>query len=297
MHDLGAGGIRVGDIEMAEAIPHPCGGHIITDNHIHHIGLVNAPAVGILIMLSGQNQIAHNEIDHTFYTAISVGWTWGYGESPCQDNKVEFNHLHDLGQGMLSDMGGVYTLGIQPGTVVRNNLIHDVNVSVYGGWGLYTDEGSSGIVFESNVVYRCQSAGFHQHYGQANFIRNNIFAFNKEAELARTRIVTGTSFTFTNNIIYFDSGWLFSGNWGDDLEMDCNIYFDTRSTNGNRQALEALRAWQKHGHDQHSLFVDPMFVSPRRDNFRLKPNSPALRLGFRQIDLSTVGVRDKFRQP
>jgi hypothetical protein len=297
MYDLGAGGIRLGESDLDEALPHPCGQHIITDNHIHHIGLVNAPAVGIFVLLSGQNRIAHNEVDHTYYTAISVGWSWGYAETPCRDNIVEFNHLHDIGRGMLSDMGGVYTLGVQTGTVVRNNLIHDVNVFGYGGWGLYTDEGSTGILLESNIVYRCQSAGFHQHYGRGNVIRNNIFAFNKEAQLARTRLEPGLSFIFTNNIVYFDGGRLLSGNWGDDLQMDHNIYFDTRTLDGSTQTVETLSAWQQRGHDRNSLYADPMFVAPRRENFRLKFNSPALRFGFQQIDLSEVGVRKKFRQP
>ena len=296
MHDLGAGGIRLGEADLGQAISCPCGHHVITDNHIHHIGLVNAPAVGVFVLLSGQNRIAHNEVDHTYYTAISVGWSWGYAETPCRDNVVEFNHLHDIGQGMLSDMGGVYTLGVQPGTVVRNNLIHDVNVFAYGGWGLYTDEGSSGIVLENNIVYRCQSAGFHQHYGRTNVIRNNIFAFNKEVQLARTRVEPGLSFIFTNNIVYFDTGRLLGGNWGDDLQMDHNIYFDARATTGDSQTRETLRAWQKRGHDLHSLFADPLFVAPRREDFRLQPNSPALRSGFRQIDLSAVGLRPKFRR-
>jgi hypothetical protein len=296
MTDLGAGGIRVGEMNPADATPFPCGHHTITDNHIHDIGLVSAPAVGIFILLSSHNEIAHNEVDHTYYTAISVGWSWGYGETTCCGNIVEFNHLHDIGQGMLSDMGGIYTLGRQPGAIIRNNLIHDVNIYRYGGWGLYTDEGSTGIVLENNIVYRCQNAGFHQHYGLANIVRNNIIALNSNNQLMRTRTETHISFIFTNNIVYFDTGWLLGGNWNDDLEMDHNIYFDTRSKAGDTRTLQLLQAWQKRGHDQHTLFIDPLFVAPRQENFQLQPQSPALRLGFHPIDLRDVGIRPKYRR-
>jgi hypothetical protein len=297
MHDLGAGGIRVGEASLDKAISQPCGGHVITDNHIHHIGLVNAPGVGILVLLSGRNQIAHNEVDHTYYTAISVGWSWGYGQTPCRDNIIEFNHLHDIGQGMLSDMGGIYTLGVQPGTVERNNLIHDVNFFAYGAWGLYADEGSSGIVFENNVVYRSQSSGFDQHYGRTNIIRNNILAFNKVSAFERTLPQPGLSLTFTNNIICLDSGQLLIGNVGDDLAMDHNFYFDTRPGLAGSQTRETLRAWQKTGHDLHSIFIDPLFVAPDRGDFRLRPDSPTLRSGFRQLDLRNAGVRAEFHRP
>ena len=49
--------------------------------------------------------------------------------------------------------------------------------------------------------------------------------------------------------------------------------------------------WLAEGKDHHSIYADPMFVDPGRFDFRLKPGSPALKLGFRQIDLSQVGPR------
>jgi parallel beta-helix repeat protein len=299
MWDLGGGGVRLGDTDAGAGRAEPNLGNEITDNHIHHIGLVHAPAVGVLALLSQNNVIGHNEIDHTYYTAISVGWSWGYAATPCGGNIVEYNHLHDIGQGMLSDMGGIYTLGLQPGTILRNNLIHDVRIFIYGGWGLYTDEGSSGIVLESNIVYRCQSAGFHQHYGENNLLYNNIFALNQEHQLMRTRAEPHRSFTFSNNLVYFDSGTLLGGNWsGTGFDMDHNIYFDTRSGPMPPPLDGALKwvDWRGQGHDQHSLIADPLFVAPERGDFRLKHGSPARAFGFNPLDAREAGPRKKYME-
>lgn len=293
--DLGGGGIRVGETAHPRSAAEENNSHRITDNEIHHLGRVYAPAVGIFILQSGTNRVAHNHIYDLYYTAISVGWNWGYQETPCRENLIEFNHLHDIGQNVLSDMGAIYTLGIQHGTVLRNNLIHDVSAFTYGGWGLYPDEGSTGILLENNVVYRCKSAGFHQHYGRENVVRNNIFAFDREHQLMRTREEAHTSFIFTNNIVYFDSGSLLGSNWSNDhFVMDYNLYYDARlaaNPAGLKFGNASLAQWQARGHDAHSLAADPLFVAPDKMDFRLKPESPALKLGFKPIDLSTVGVR------
>lgn len=292
----GAGGIRVGvpDAREPDAFT-ACQGHRILDNHLHQLGRIFAPAVGIIVFQSGRNQIAHNEINDLFYTAISVGWNWGYQETPCRENLIEYNHLHHIGQGRLSDMGGIYTLGIQKGTILRNNLIHDVSSYDYGGWGLYPDEGSTGILLESNVVYRCKSSGFHQHYGRENTVRNNVFAFNVENQLMRTRDEDHTSFFFTNNIVYFDSGRLLGSSWKNDrFVIDRNIYFDVRAGLDPAKmdfAGGSWERWQTRGHDRQSLIADPLFVDAAKLDFRLKPESPALKLGFQAPDLRTVGPR------
>jgi hypothetical protein len=190
-------------------------------------------------------------------------------------------------------MAGIYTLGKQPGTVIRNNLWHDIAATRYGGWGIYFDEGSSGILAESNVVYRTTHGGFHQHYGETNVVRNNIFAFARDHQIQRTRPEPHRSFSFVTNIVYFDSGSLLAGDWsGDNYQMDGNLYFDARSDASPEQLRLGPCTWQKwqeRGHDVHSLVVDPIFVAPRAGDFRLQPNSPALKLGFRPIALSHVG--------
>ena len=49
--------------------------HVVSDNHIHDIGLVFPPAVGVWVGQSSRNVIAHNHIHDLYYTGISVGWT------------------------------------------------------------------------------------------------------------------------------------------------------------------------------------------------------------------------------
>jgi hypothetical protein len=295
--DVGAGGVRVGEPAVRNDAFDATHSNTITDNRLHHLGVLYPPAVGVFIMQSATNRVAYNHIHDLFYTAVSVGWTWGYRDSPCHANVIEFNHMHDIGKGLLSDMGAVYTLGPQPGTVVRNNLIHDVSSFTYGGWGLYTDEGSTGIVMENNVVYRCKSAGFHQHYGKENVIRNNIFAFNVENQLMRSREETHTSFFFTNNIVLFNSGNLLGSTWkNDQFVIDGNLYWDTRWDKASPQAKfsnATLEQWRARGHDTNSVFAEPMFVDAAKNDFRLQPDSPARKLGFKAINLSTVGVRAK----
>ncbi|MFA6473049.1 MAG: right-handed parallel beta-helix repeat-containing protein, partial [Candidatus Latescibacterota bacterium] len=136
---IGAGGIRVGGGTPDTSPLLHTGGTVISDNHIHHLGEVFPAAVGVWLGHTNANQVIHNEIDHLYYTGISIGWNWGYTRSVSRDNVMEYNHIHHVGQGMLSDMGGVYMLGIAPGTVVRNNLIHNIESWGYGGWGIYTD--------------------------------------------------------------------------------------------------------------------------------------------------------------
>lgn len=112
MTDLGAGGVKIGDPKIPAGEQLETRGNEITDNHIHNIGVVYPAAVGIWIGQSSNNIVAHNEINDTYYTAISVGWTWGYGPTAARGNLIEFNDLYDIGRGMLSDMGCICTLGV-----------------------------------------------------------------------------------------------------------------------------------------------------------------------------------------
>ena len=303
IRNLGGGGIRLGepggrDAEAANANH----SHRITDNTLQSLGRIFAPAVGILVFHSGTNRIAHNHISDLYYTGISVGWNWGYETTPCRENVIEFNLVEQVGQDRLSDMGGIYTLGPQPGTVIRNNVFRDISSHGYGGWGLYTDEGSTGILLENNVVYRCKSAGFHQHYGRENIVRNNLIAFNREHELMRTRSEEHRSFRFTQNVVIWNTGDLLGSNWKGtthEFLLDHNTYFDSRiglQPTDYRFAGKTWEEWRRDGQDSGSQIADPLLVDPSRPELGLRPSSPAFATGFVPIDLTGLGPRPKERR-
>jgi hypothetical protein len=285
--DMGAGGVKIW---------HGCGRNTVADCDIGNGGHLFPPAAGVLIGDAPSNIVVHNDIHDLFYTGVSVGWLWGYDENQSGGNVIEWNHIHHLGKGKLSDMGGIYTLGMQAGTRLRYNLIHDVWSRTYGGWAIYPDEGSSHLLIENNICYDTKCAPFHQHFGLENIVQNNIFAFGKEAQIERGRRESHVSFTFERNIIAFSEGVLLRASsrakpWSpEDVVFQNNCYFDTGGRPIEAEGM-SFEEWQKTGQDTHSIVADPMFADLDARDFTLASNSPAISLGFVPFDLSGVGPR------
>jgi hypothetical protein len=295
LHDLGTGGVKIGERQIRPDTTELTS-HIIVDNNIiQHGGYIFPDGMGVIIFQSSDNVITHNDIADFRNSGISAGWVWGYAHSPSKRNEIAFNHIHHLGWGELSDMGGVYTLGASQGTVVNNNVIHDIYSFDYGGWGLYTDEGSTGIVMENNLVYYCRDAGFHQHFGKENIIRNNIFAFNILSQIGLSRPEAHLSLSFTHNIVYSDNGILFSDSYVKNswikaiTEVDSNCYWDLRTTDPVFYGI-SFKEWKKKGKDQHSIVADPLFVDPQNFDFHLKNMKAAQQIGFKPFEYTTAGV-------
>jgi len=302
LHDLGAGGVQIGEVDLPREERLRAGHNTVFNCFIHDGGHVYATAVGVWVGKSSNNVIQHNEISDFYYTGISVGWSWGYQPSSANGNIIEYNHVHHLGFGVLSDMGGIYTLGLSPGTRICNNLFHHIESYTYGGWGIYTDEGSTDIVIENNIVYNTKDGSFHQHYGKDNIVRNNIFAYSRERQIVRTRNEKHCSFVFEHNIVCYTSGTLLGSNWSGDrsnYKLDYNVYWNASGTTVTF-AGSTFAQWQAKGQDTHSMIADPLFVGAEKYDFRLKPDSPALKLGFQPIVLSNVGLigpREWVNQP
>ena len=325
---LGAGGVRLGcdarswrgsqpeNPLVDAAVRDPrirVRGNEISDCEIGDYGRSFPSACGVFITDAEHTRIVHNEIHDGYYTGVSCGWVWGHMPSLSYHNEISFNHIHDIGKGLLSDMGGVYTLGVSTGTVVTNNVIHDIDARHYGGWGLYTDEGSSGIIMENNVVYRTKFACYHMHFGRECIIRNNVFGGGLLEQVVRSRRQAHISFFFYNNIVFWKEGALHKGNWDDPddyefpyhpdksrklrktTECDWNLYFNPNLRRKDVRFGPDLtwEEWRARGEDVHSLWADPRFADPGAGDFSLSPDSPAFKLGFRPIDVSAVGIRKR----
>lgn len=290
LHDIGAGAVRIGETGASAETNLQTGAITVDNNIIHGGGRLFPSAVAVWIAHSADNAVTHNDIGDFFYTGVSVGWVWGYGPSPAKRNRIEFNHVHHLGQGVMSDMGGIYTLGPSEGTRVCNNHFHDVYAYTYGGWGLYTDEGSTGILFENNLVHDVKDGTIHQHYGKENIFRNNILAFSLQRQLALTRIEDHLSLTFSHNIVYWKEGPLLGGPWDKvQIRVVSNCYWNAAGSNVIF-AGKSLADWQAKGYDKASLIADPKLRDPGRRDFTVASDSPALRLGFKPFDATQAGV-------
>jgi hypothetical protein len=231
-----------------------------------------------------------------------MGWSWtGRAPAYTHHNEVAFNHIHHLGNGVLNDIGGIYTLGVSPGTVLHHNLIHDVSRYEwgkvgYGGWGIYLDAGSSEIRVEDNVVYNTRDGGFHAHcdgYPYGDEIVNNVFACSDAGQMIRDNIKEpeGYHVRLERNIIYNPNNRMYQGNWksGGKFSADSNCYWGDGG-DALDFAGRSFAAWKAEGRDAHAIVADPRFVDATRRDFRLQPDSPALKLGFNPIDLSGVGL-------
>ncbi len=306
IYDIGAGGIKIGgigygefkaDTNIDERLANH--GNTVKNNRIDLCGRRYYAGCGILIKHSYDNYVAHNEISNLFYTGISLGWVWGYSDSISHDNLVEKNLIYNIGSGVLSDMGGIYTLGKQSGTIIRNNIIHDVNCFDYGAWGIYTDEGSSYIIVENNLCYNIGKNGFHQHYGRMNTVRNNIFVKSGQgaANVSGTRI--NNFAIFERNILVTEGNQpTYLSMYGDESAPNNIIAHNNLLYNidGKVKAMGqnvniSLEEFQKdYGNDKYSIEADPLFVDYANNDFRLKENSPAYDIGFEDIDFSDVGI-------
>jgi hypothetical protein len=195
VRDAGANGIMIGEaasrsVDSAlwwKAAPHQAAsGNRVEHCLVERCGRRFFGAVGVWIGLAEKTTIARCEIRDLPYTGVSVGWRWDETPTPCRENLIEANHIHHVMQ-VLSDGGGIYTLGLQPGTVLRSNAIHDIhrNAGRAPSNGIFFDQGTTDLLVEGNVFWGIDTTPIRWHWTYANTVRDNTFVLREGQMIAR----------------------------------------------------------------------------------------------------------------
>lgn len=274
----------------------------ILSNEVCNGGYVYPSGVGIIVHRAYDIAVVDNHVHHMRYSGIVLGIQLAYYPSYTGNLLCQGNYVHDIGQHILCDQGGIYALGIQPGTIIHGNVIKNIYSYAVFMWGIYLDEGTSDIIVSNNVVYNTGWASLFLHYGANNTIINNVFARASsdppphpqdpfpDADVRVERAENHTSWIFTRNIIYdiyqgANHSAFISNPYAVTSFYD-NIYYNRYNTplNFGWQQLP-FEQWQKTGQDNDSVIADPLFTGDvdQCDFFTVSSDSPAAKLGFKNL--------------
>ena len=223
------------------------------------------------------------------------------------DNLIEYNEIHHVMQ-ELNDGNGIYIRGCGAGNIIRRNYIHDLLAPTVMQSSIRTDGGQRDTLITENLVYRCVAQGMQIKLN--NHCINNVIAdirpgtHKGEERLPMfLKLYEGplTGGAYQRNIFYqpgkevvfYQETKNFRtpvGAFAKDADTDHNLYFCAGNPDLGKSFLAQK---QKEGVDKNSLATDPLFVDPGNGDFRLKPNSPALKLGIIPLDISKCGLREK----
>ena len=177
IHDTSGGGVSLGEVDdyYVTDPTRMTSDDTISQNVIEYVGQDYQDAVGIWAGYTRGATLANNEIAHTPYSGISLGWGWGWAAScelqakqgnfpvsSCRhgtiyagDNKIVENYIYDV-MGVLHDGGHIYTNGGQGGH--DDKLTSEFRGNVLSGGTntnnmIYQDEGSSNWDTHHNVIH------------------------------------------------------------------------------------------------------------------------------------------------
>jgi hypothetical protein len=188
--------------------------------------------------------------------------------------------------------------------IIRNNLIHDCCSPKTGhgspAFGIYLGCETRNTRVFNNVVYRTLAGQLIWYKNRNNIIENNIFVAGERAQIyySNQGNLRHENIIFRRNIIYYTApdAALFQVNREGSMpaESDYNVIFHAGGkalVNRGVPDIDSFEDWQQRGFDLHSIIADPLFVDAAQDDYSLKPDSPAFKLGFKPIDLASVGLR------
>jgi hypothetical protein len=307
LYDLGAYGARIGLLaQYNDTDSNVAQFNTIENTLIGGFSRVTPGTFGIMQGDAHDNTYTHNEIYDGYEAGIKIcalgcipGSTNSHG---AYNNMVSFNHVYNLGQGIMDDLGGIYfnTDPNATGNQALNNRVHDISdassldADGYGGQGIYLDANTANTLVQNNLVYRASATTESetcgpQTPGTTNTIKNNIFAYGRQGIKQEGCVPPASGvlqFSFTNNLVYYDRGYVqtgyaycMGGACTEVMKYSDNMYcyapgqacalptnpFYTTGSQGRSQSqyYATLSAWQNStGEDSGSEVKNPGFANP-----------------------------------
>lgn len=223
------------------------------------------------------------------------------------DNLIEYNEIHNVMEKM-GDGNGIYIRGAGGGNVIRRNYIHHLVTPMKMQAAIRTDGGQRDTLIAENLIYKCMAQGIILKLN--NRAENNIVAdvlapprgyylSVREGPMTGAVIKRNIFYSTGKDTVFIDELPPGRGRTSEDrrgrklarskeAQTDYNIYYSATDSTLGKSMLEKQR---RDGVDAHSLAADPLFIDPEKGDFRLKPDSPAWKLGIVPLDLSKVGLR------
>jgi len=158
---------------------------------------------------------------------------------------------------------------------VTPNIIRNSRWRCDHGWDVDLDDGSTNYEIYNNVFL---NGGLKLREGYRRIVTNNI-GYNSTAYPSVW--YKNSQDSLKNNIwmAAYRPARMPKDKWGG--TSDKNLF----------PADFALKEAQEKGWDANSLGGDPMFIDPAKGDFRVREDSPALKLGFKNFPMDRFGVK------
>ena len=326
IHEFGGTGILAGKFNFNYNLS--ILNNLISNNKVYDFGKVYYSAPGIVVTFGVKSSITHNLVYNGPYHGIALTPSpWDFESTGNANytateyyNEISYNEVHHVMQ-ELNDGGGIYMYQgndnmpvlfptnvncpsvdaeCKPETnLVQFNKVHDIATTgnqlvKFIESGIYLDERVFDTLVQDNIVYNCATGSFYFHISNNNIAKNNIFV---DGGLYQLHYRGNYKDSFFNNIVYFTNAG--SNLFREPLFLEGifttiskNIYYNPYSNPDNDPGaywLNQLEQWKTYGFDSNSTVADPEFVNYANNNFWLESSSPALDMGFHNIDLTNVG--------
>jgi hypothetical protein len=279
---------------------------------IHDIGLLGKQTAGVFISMSHKIKASHITIYDTPRAGICINdGTWG---GHIIENCDIWETVKETGEHgpfnawgrerqWTRGMGGMikeYVLldAIDP-VVVRNNRISNFRKTISAGnWTIDLDDGSSNYEIYNNLSL---GSTLKLRDGYLRKVYNNIMVsavplgwhvWPDESEdefFSNIVFISGTvpGKSLPTNTFIGSIRMPAKARWG--KVHDNNLYWNVNVKDAKVHDDVDLMGWKKDGYDTNSLESDPMFLDPEKMDYRVGPNSPALKLGFKNFAMDNFG--------